>query len=172
MFRKATLKDLSAISAIYDRIHTQEETGAAVIGWIRDIYPTENTAKNAIEAGDLFVCEEGGDIVACGRINQFQDECYREGQWQYPVSPEQVMVLHTLVVDPVCGKKGLGTKFLQFYEDYARNHGCLYLRLDTNARNLRARAFYQKHGYTQVGIVPCEFNGIAGVDLVLLEKKL
>ena len=27
-------------------------------------------------------------------------------------------------------------------------------------------------GYTEAGIVPCEFNGIAGVNLVCLEKKL
>ena len=172
MFRKATIYDLDAIAAIYDRIHTQEETGVAVIGWIRDIYPTRQTAIKAIEAEEMFVCEEDGEILCCGRINQTQDECYKDGAWQYPVSDNQVMVLHTLVVDPLRARKGCGTEFLRFYEEYAKEHNCPYLRLDTNARNLRARAFYQKHGYSQVGIVPCEFNGIAGVDLVLLEKRI
>ena len=31
---------------------------------------------------------------------------------------------------------------------------------------------YRKMGYTEIGIVPTTFNGIAGVDLVLLEKYL
>ena len=59
-----------------------------------------------------------------------------------------------------------------FYEDYARENGCKVLRMDTNARNLRARAMYAKLGYREAGTVPCAFNGIPDVQLVLLEKKL
>ena len=44
--------------------------------------------------------------------------------------------------------------------------------MDTNARNRAARALYKKLGYEEVSIVPCTFNGIAGVQLVCLEKKL
>ena len=43
---------------------------------------------------------------------------------------------------------------------------------DTNARNMRARALYQKLGYREADIVPCVFNGLEGVQLVLLEKQL
>lgn len=172
MFRQATLGDLAAICRIYDAIHTEEEAGHTTIGWIRTIYPTESTARQAIELGDMFVEQDQGQLVACGRINREQADCYKEGAWRNAACDEQVMVLHTLVVDPAVSRKGYGEKFLQFYESYAREHGCPYLRLDTNARNIRARAFYQKHGYWEVGTVPCEFNGIAGVNLVLLEKKL
>jgi len=59
-----------------------------------------------------------------------------------------------------------------FYEQYALQNGCFYLRMDTNARNTRARALYKSLGYTEPDIVPCVFNGIPGVQLVLLEKKL
>ena len=44
--------------------------------------------------------------------------------------------------------------------------------MDTNSRNARARAMYGRLGYREVGIVPCVFNGIRGVELVLLEKSL
>ena len=54
----------------------------------------------------------------------------------------------------------------------ARENGCTELRIDTNARNAVARAMYKKHGYTEIGIVPTVFNGIEGVQLVLLEKYL
>ena len=172
MFRKATLADLEAICKIYDAIHTEEEAGRTTIGWIRQIYPTRDTALHAIEQGDLFVMEEADTILACGRINQDQVGCYAEGHWKHDAPSEQVMVLHTLVVYPSVCHKGLGTTFLRFYEQFSKEHGCPYLRLDTNERNLRARAFYRKHGYEEIGIAPCEFNGIPGVRLVLLEKKL
>ena len=56
--------------------------------------------------------------------------------------------------------------------DYALENGSPYLRMDTNARNANARALYRKLGYREADIVPCVFNGIEGVQLVLLEKKL
>ena len=82
------------------------------------------------------------------------------------------MVLHTLVIDPAAKEQGCGQAFVKFYEDYARRSGSLCLRMDTNAKNENARRFYKKLGYSEVGIVPCVFNGIDGVNLVLLEKKL
>ena len=82
------------------------------------------------------------------------------------------MVLHTLVVDPTLAGKGYGSRFVRFYEQYAAENDCLYLRMDTNARNQAARRLYRHLGYREAGIVPCEFNGIPGVQLVCLEKTL
>ena len=53
-----------------------------------------------------------------------------------------------------------------------RENGCPYLRMDTNARNKTARKLYAGLGYWEAGIMPCVFNGIPGVQLVCLEKKL
>ena len=44
--------------------------------------------------------------------------------------------------------------------------------MDTNAKHAAARRLYQKLGYAEPDIVPCTFNGIPNVRLVLLEKKL
>lgn len=46
------------------------------------------------------------------------------------------------------------------------------LRIDTNARNTAARALYRKMNYKEIEIIPTTFNGISGVNLVLLEKNL
>lgn len=172
MIRKATEKDIESIGNIYDAIHTAEEKGELTIGWDRAIYPTRITAQTAIQCGEMFVMEEEGELVASARINQEQVEEYRLAQWQYAAEAEQVMVLHTLTVHPECSGKGYAKQFIAFYEDYARQHQCPYLRIDTNARNLVARNMYRKLAYQEVGIVPCQFNGIAGVQLVCLEKKL
>ncbi len=172
MIRKATEKDIAAVAKIYSDIHTREEAGLTTIGWIRSIYPTEETAAKAVTNNELFVMEDGGQIVASARINQIQDSMYADGSWDYPADDHEVMVLHTLTVSPAESGKGYGRQFVAFYESYAKEKGCGYLRMDTNERNVTARAMYKKLGYKEIGIVPCEFNGIAGVNLVLLEKKI
>ena len=173
VIRKGAAADIPQIAAIYDAIHTREEAGQSAVGWVRDIYPTRATAQAALDAGELFVLEHGGAVAAAARINQIQVPEYANARWQHPQAPaEQVMVLHTLVVDPLQGGRGLGTAFVRFYEEYAREKGCPYLRMDTNEKNRSARALYARLGYQEVGIVDCCFNGIAGVKLVCLEKTL
>ena len=171
--RKAVLQDVPQVAAIYDHILTEEEQGRAAVGWIRGVYPTEETALTSLNAGTLFVLEREGVIAAAAKIDQNQVPEYAGAPWRYPdVPPEQVMVLHTLVVDPLQGGKGCGTEFVRFYEDYALSHGCRFLRMDTNAKNADARSLYARLGYREADIVPCDFNGISGVQLVCLEKML
>ena len=151
---------------------TEAKKGAVSIGWDRAIYPTAGTARAAIGRGDLFVDDEDGSIVASAIINRIQPDGYDRVAWTIDAPPEEVLVLHTLVVDPACGHRGHGRAFVAFYEDMARALGCRTLRMDTNARNLRVRAIYARLGYSEAGIVPTTFNGIPGVQLVCLEKVL
>jgi len=170
--RKATEADIDAIAEIYAEIHTCEESGRAVIGWVRDVYPIRATAEAALGRDDLFVAEEDSQIVGAAIINQTQVEEYKNGGWQYDAPDEEVMVLHTLVISPRFSGKGYGKAFVAFYEEYALRENCRFLRIDTNEKNARARAMYRKLNYREAGIVPCDFNGIKGIGLVLLEKKL
>ena len=55
MIRKAVERDLPAVSAIYERIHRREEAGLGSTGWKRGVYPTRETARAALAAGELFV---------------------------------------------------------------------------------------------------------------------
>jgi len=172
IFRKAAAEDIPAIAKIYEDIHTEEESGRTSIGWIREVYPTKKTAEASLLRGDLFVAEDNGIVVGTAIINQLQVDVYEGAGWKFPAEDSEVMVLHTLVISPRVFGKGYGKAFVKFYEDYALSQNCPYLRMDTNARNTRARAMYGKLGYREIGIVPCIFNGIEGVQLVLLEKKL
>lgn len=172
LFRKAAEADIDRIAEIYDRTHDEEEAGNTTTGWQRSIYPTRKTAEEALAAGELFVAEEKGTVLAAARINQQQVDVYANAAWRHDAPPEQVMVLHTLVVDPQSKGKGIGKKFVAFYEQYAAENGCPYLRMDTNERNTAARSLYRQLGYTEAGIVPCTFNGLPDVNLVCLEKKI
>lgn len=172
MIRKAEIRDLDVVDSLYREIHDAEAAGLITTGWIREIYPIRTTAEAALARDDLFVLEEGGHILGSGIINQLQVDVYEGAPWKYPVPDNRVCVLHTLVISPVARGKGYGREFIRFYEDYVLQHGCTELRIDTNERNLAARAMYSKYGYQEIGIVPTTFNGIEGVNLVLLEKQI
>ena len=176
MIRKATAADIAGVTEIYDKILDREEAGISHIGWIKGVYPTEKTAVDALAKGTLFVMEDidskGGKIAAAAKIDHEQVPVYKDCKWEYAADDNEVMVLHTLVVDPEEGGHGYGRMFVKFYEEYALEHGCRYLRIDTNEKNTVARSMYKKLGYKEVGIVPCVFNGIPDVNLVCIEKKL
>lgn len=172
MIRKATSSDISAVSKIYDHIHDSEEAGEVTIGWERGVYPVEQTAIDALARDDLYVYEKDGEILATAIINQIQVDTYYEANWDYEATDDEVLVLHTLVVDPSRKQGGIGQEFVAFYENTAREMNCPVLRMDTNARNSIARRLYKKLGYHEADILPIVFNGIPGVELVHLEKKL
>jgi len=172
-FRKADKNDIDAIAQIYDRIHDAEEAAQVTIGWNRSIYPTRKTAEDVVALGEMFVELDDDKIVAAARFNKEQvHPAYDQVAWEFDAKPEDVMVMHTLVVDPTVARKGYGRAFAKYYEEYALENGCHYLRIDTNMINVRARQMYASLGYREAGIVPTVFNGIPGVMLVCLEKEI
>ena len=169
--RKARDTDLAAAAGIYEEIHDAEEAGLTTTGWLRGVYPTADTAKSALFRDDLYVLEQDGLIKGTAVINHLQPECYAGGRWSEPASPDNVLVLHTLVISPREAGKGYGSAFVAFYEEEARREGCRWLRMDTNARNAAARSLYHRLGYHEIGTVPTVFNGIEGVDLKKKKKR-
>lgn len=172
MIRKAMMKDIDDIEDIYNRVLNMEECGKARIGWQRGVYPTRDTAMQALLRGDLFVNERDGKLIASAIINHRQMDSYGLAHWRVKAAANEVMVLHTLVVDPQFFGRGIGREFVEYYEQYAKENDCKDLRMDTQEKNHAAKNLYHRLGYEEIGIVPCDFNGIKGISLVLLEKKL
>lgn len=173
MIRKGKKEDIDRIEEIYSKLFSWQDKGERTFGWIHGTYPTRETAETALEAGELFVLEEGGAVVASAKINGEQGEEYKRAAWKHPeASGSQIMVLHTLAVDPDCSGRGYGSEFVKFYEKYALENNCPYLRMDTMAVNRAARRLYSRLGYEEADIVACTFNGIPNVQLVCLEKVL
>lgn len=173
IIRRATPSDLDAIESIYNKILSkEEESGKVTTGWERGIYPKRETAEAALKRNDIFVMEDEGAIVGSGIINKEQVDVYEKAKWKYKAEDSEVMVLHTLVIDPNKSGKGYGKKFVEFYEDHARTNGCKYLRIDTNEKNKVARNFYKNLNFNEIDCIPCIFNGLQGVNLILIEKKL
>lgn len=172
MIRKALNDDIDVIEQIYDSIHDREEKNIVTIGWIRGVYPTRKTAENALIRNDLFVIEEKEKIIGSAIINKIQVPEYKLVKWKHIANDDEVMVLHTLTIDPIYSGRGYGKKFVKFYEQYALERKCYELRIDTNALNSRARKMYAELNYEEIDIIKCDFNGIPSIQLVCLEKYL
>ncbi len=119
IIRKANLQDISSIAEIYDGICDAQAEGKMVVSWIKGVYPTEDTALAALERDDLFVMDENGNIVGTAVINQKQMDSYYNADWKFPAEDKEVMVLHTLAISPEFGRKGYGSEFVKYYEEYA-----------------------------------------------------
>ena len=169
--RKAKESDIEAIMSVYESIHDGIEEGEIHTGWVRGTYPTEDTIKEALKRDDLFVIDDG-KVVATAIINQIQADDYKKINWKYVAPDDKVMVLHTLAVDSNEHGKGYGRALVAFFEEYAKEKGILELRMDTNAKNNKARSLYNHLGYEEVGTIKGTFNGIPNRELVCLEKHL
>lgn len=173
IIRRATPSDLDAIESIYNKIFSkEEESGKITTGWERGIYPRRETAEATLKREDMFVMEDDGYIVGSGIFNKEQVDVYEKAKWKFAAKDSEVMVLHTLAIDPDKSGRGYGKKFVDFYEDYARENGCKYLRMDTNEINKAARSLYKSLAFDEIDCLSCIFNGLEGVNLILFEKKL
>ena len=119
--------DLDQIAAIYDAIHTEEESGRATIGWIRAIYPTRQTAADAIQAGDMGGLRAG---LIAAKIDR--------AQWTSmptPLEPGRRPGRRSRPPHPGGGPQLQGLRRRCHFEDLGRKQNCTALRMDTNERN-------------------------------------
>lgn len=170
--RKATAADLDAVAAIYDAILDEEERGGkSWTNWARGVYPVREDAEGALNADTLWVGEEDGRLCGAVILNHVQLPEYAHIAWTIPAEGEEVLVIHTLVVDPAQAGRGLGRQFVAFAEQHARDLGCTVMRLDTYEGNAPAAGLHRKLGYRQAGVTQFNFHGIVE-NLILFEKAM
>lgn len=171
--RKATFNDIDSVARIYKKIHNLEESGKVSIGWNSKVYPIRETALDALKADKLFVMTVDDAVVASAIINQKQPSAYSSMDWSFPAPDDKVGVLHTLVVDPDFGKRGLGKAFVSFFENYCKEQDYAVVRLDTQVKNVGPFNMYINLGYRLAGICNTPFQNLPyNVELAIFEKKL
>lgn len=173
MIRRARAEDVDAAARIYEALLDREEAGQGATNWKRGVYPTRETARRAMEAGWLYVREDGaGGVCASMILNHEQPPCYLGADWRVPAAPENVLVLHTLCVDPSCAGRGIGREMVRFALSRARETGMRAVRLDTYEGNAPARALYAGLGFRLAGRADVLHEGVIPETLVLFEKEV
>lgn len=172
MIRAATAADIDAIEAGYNELLLYEQEHGSNSHWVLGVYPTRATAERAVEAGTMYVLDEGGRICASMILNSRQAAEYREMPWLYPAADDEVLVIHTLCVPPSMAGRGLGTRMVDFATGFGLGRGMSVLRLDTNLYNLPAQRLYLKNGCRIAGNRHCVHEGVLETDILYLERKL
>lgn len=172
MIRKAAAADLPQIGAIYEAIFDKEDQGPAYTNWLRGSYPTPEDAREALEAGTLYVGEEAGALWGVVNLNGVQLPEYGKIPWSIPAGREEVGVIHTLCIHPAQSGRGRARELVAFCEEAARARGKTVIRLDTWEGNAPANHLYPSLGYRFAGGTEFFFHGYIREILNCYEKKL
>ena len=170
--RPATAADLNGITAIYDAILDREEAGPVYTNWQRGKYLTTDTARQALEAGTLYVGQEDGFLWGVVNLNGIQLPEYDAIPWTIPAEREQVAVIHTLCIHPAASGQGRAKQMVTFCEEEARRQGKTVMRLDTWEGNLPANRMYPALDYRYAGAAEFFFQGFIREILNCYEKAL
>jgi ribosomal protein S18 acetylase RimI-like enzyme len=91
----------------------------------------------------IYVAEEGGRIVGSFALLVMLNL----GHCGAPS-----VIVEDVVVDPQMQGRGVGAAMMRAAMDLARDKGCYKLVLSSNAKRVRAHAFYERLGFTRHGI--------------------
>ena len=146
-YRLAEKRDIDSVCEIISSAIVEMERNN-IYQW-DEIYPTEEDFLTDMEAGQLHVGIEDGEIAVVYTINKETDEQYANGAWKYPDS--EFRVIHRLCVNPAFQNHGVAETTLAHIEKELRNSGVETIRLDVFTENPFALSLYRKNGYYEVG---------------------
>lgn len=96
--RRATAGDLEPLWGLYAASCARQVPGDMGPDWHMGVYPTRSDLEGRLAAGELYVGEQNGALVAAMVVTQGEDPIYAKVPWQVPAAPDEVAVLHLLVV--------------------------------------------------------------------------
>ncbi|MEO1194269.1 MAG: GNAT family N-acetyltransferase [Pseudomonadota bacterium] len=146
MIRKAGDADVGLVKAIAEAAYAPY---AATLG--KPPAPMVADFGAAQAAGDLFVLEQAGQVVAYIHL-------YRK---------EAVLHIENLAVHPSARRQGLAGRLLDFAEEEARRRGISVLDLYTNVVMTEAQALYERAGFTEI-----ERREVNGFHRIFLQRRL
>lgn len=161
MVRKATKNDIAEIAELYDKVIDYQSANGGYMSWIKNIYPTNKTAQDALLLDTLYVFDEGGHVRGSVILDCIQPEEYKSLTWKTKNIDADAVVIHTLCVDPDFMGLGIASEMLTYSKELAKSLDCASIRLATNSKNVIAISLYEKNGFS-----------IIGYDKVLLDGKI
>ncbi|GKU25551.1 GNAT family N-acetyltransferase [Clostridium folliculivorans] len=158
LIEKATINDINELEELYDNLNDYLETTINYPGWKKGIYPVRETAENGIRENSLFVLKIDDKIAGSVILNHLQEDAYRGVNWGIDLKDEEVIVIHTFVVNPIYMKNGVGQKLMDFSKEYCLKNGFKTLRLDVSIKNTPAISLYEKSDFKYVDTVDLGLN--------------
>ena len=163
--------ELEKVAQLYDKLNDYLSENQNYPGWKKGIYPTLETAKEAFAQKSLFAAKIDGQIAGTVILNNQQPPVYNTLNWKFDGN---VLVIHTLAIDPDFMSKGVGGALLEFTEAFAQIEGYTSIRLDVSEQNNPAIKLYTKKGYSYVGKVDLSLENLTKGKILYecFEKKI
>ena len=149
IFRKATICDADAVTAIYDGAK-KILRDSGIPQWQGPV-PGRESCFHDVETGCAYVVNDDGRVIATIQIidNEPYYEKVENGAWK----DNNALVAHHVAVSNECRKHGVAGFMLENAERIARESGKTSIRLDTHELNHRMRGLLEKHGFECIGTV-------------------
>lgn len=153
IIEQGSIHHLDELESLYDGLNDYLSATVNYPGWIKDVYPVRETARQGIEEESLFVARENGVIAGSVILNHEPEEAYELASWLVEADYKDILVIRTLVVHPLFLKRQVGTSLMKFAEEYAVGRQMRSIRLDVSVNNVPGISLYKKLGYRYVGTV-------------------
>ena len=143
--RKAVCEDKEEILGIFAIAREYMRSTGNHEQWSGN-YPGEEIIGEDIKSGCLYVCEDGGEIIAVFYFNVGDDQTYHEiyeGEWKNALP---YAVIHRIAVK-YQGRGLVKTCFDYCYEQYNN------LKIDTHKDNIPMQRALTKNGFEYCGII-------------------
>ena len=140
--------------------------------WQKDVYPSPEDIKNAIDENSLFVGRTEDHIVGAMVLNHKCNDSYQNVMWPIELQQDEFMVIHMLGVHSDFEGRGFGREFVQYAIDHARETGMKAIRLDVLEGNPPANQLYEAFGFVQVDTISMFYEDTGWSDFRLYELRL
>lgn len=164
LVRPGQLEDAERLAALAIQVwlHTYATEGisSTIAAYVLSEFTTEKfEARLADESSAVFVAEINENLVGYA-ISTSDTAC--------PMSSSAMVELATLYVQEHFVGKGIGSSLLKQAELWAKQGRDSSTWLTVNSKNLRAKAFYARHGYATLGVTYFRLGQEDHENLVLL----
>lgn len=149
MIRKAVVQDIPLLKKITEAC-AEHMIDQGIYQWNKN-YPSLEVLTKDVLANNVYVYQQGQEIVGTVMFSMEMDAFYRDIDW-LTLDSKQLYV-HRLAVHPAYQRQGIARALMDFGEALAKEKQCLSIRLDTFSQNPRNNRFYQAREYQQVGQV-------------------
>jgi ribosomal protein S18 acetylase RimI-like enzyme len=162
--RRATLEDAGALTAFGRRVFAatfgSDNTPADLQSYLDHSYSDSRQPEELADPRlETLLAEVDATLAAFAQL--------REGPAGDGVNGLDSIELWRFYVDPRWHGQGLARDLMEAVEAAARDRGARTMWLGVWERNLRAQAFYRKHGFIVVGTQTFQLGSDAQRDLVM-----
>lgn len=168
---KGTRADIDQLGLLYDDLNDYLHSHTNYPGWRKGVYPTTETAKEAVEEGTLYAAKTEGRIAGTIILRSRPEPAYAQVDWGIDLNYSHIYVVHTFAVHPHYRKKGVGKQLMDFALELGIKNSIKAIRLDVYEKNKPAIDFYKKAGFQYVDAVDMGYSCF-GLDNFLLYQKI